>query len=154
MHGIVIALKRHAKYYEPSIPHLSRKVELMNKFLATLCLLFFALVTVGSAKAGDFNGFYVGANVGWAGTTSNLHTTTVFSPTGYFATTSPPAIAIAGAQKLQPSAFVGGGQSGYNYQAGFFVLGGEFDINSFSLSKSVTGTGTYPCCAPTGFTVT
>jgi outer membrane immunogenic protein len=124
----------------------------MNRPLAVIFVLLFALVAMGSAQS-NFTGVYIGANVGGASGTSDLKTSPVFSPTGYFATTSPGAIAIAGAQQLNPSSFSGGVQVGFNYQISHFVLGGETDFGSMQLNQFVTKSGLYPCCAPTGFTV-
>lgn len=101
----------------------------------------------------NWTGFYVGVNAGGAWGSSDPTTTTIFSPTGYFATTSPGAIAIAGAQRINSSGFTGGLTAGYNWQASNFVFGLESDFNYFGLKGSSTGTGIYPCCAPTAFTV-
>jgi outer membrane immunogenic protein len=126
----------------------------LNRFLARTCLLVFALAAFGSANAQDFQGIYVGAYAGGNPSHSDAHTFTVFSPTGYFATTSPPAIATVGNQKIDPSGFSGGGTFGFNLQHHAFVYGAEMDFGSMSMSSSATGTATYPCCAPTAFTVT
>ena len=125
-----------------------------ERLVTVTCVIFLALAAVSTAHAADFKGFYVGGYVGGTNGRSDAATTTVFSPTGYFATTSVPAIATAGAQKLRPSGFTGGGQVGYNFQSGVFVLGLETDFGSMSLSDSKSTTATYPCCAPTAFTVT
>lgn len=101
----------------------------------------------------DWTGFYVGVNAGGAWSNSSAATTTVFSPIGYFATTSPGAIAIAGAQRPNASGFTGGLTAGYNWQASNIVFGVESDFNYLGLKGSSTGSGIYPCCAPTGFTV-
>ena len=114
----------------------------------------FALAPAGFAQDKDWKGFYVGGNVGGAFGGSDAQTTTVFSATGYFATTSVPAIATAGAQHISPSGFSGGGQAGYNIQSGHFVLGAEADFGGMSLSSSRSTTAVYPCCAPTSFTIT
>lgn len=126
----------------------------MNRLLGGACVIVFALLTAGSAYAGDFKGFYAGLNVGGAHENSDAATTTVFSPTGYFATTSVPAIATAGAQKLSSNGFTFGGQTGFNLQHHAFVLGLETDFGSMDLSATKSTTMTYPCCAPTAFTVT
>ena len=76
------------------------------------------------------------------------------SPTGYFAATSTPAITAASAQKIKPNGFTAGGQAGYNWQWGDVVFGLETDFGKMNLSGSTTATQTYPCCAPTAFTVT
>jgi outer membrane immunogenic protein len=101
----------------------------------------------------SWTGFYVGGNAGGAWSQSDAVTTTIFSPTGYFASTSPGAIAIAGAQRVNTSGFTGGLTAGYNWQSSNWVFGIESDFNYFGLSGSSRASGIYPCCAPTGFTV-
>jgi outer membrane immunogenic protein len=101
----------------------------------------------------NWSGFYVGGTLGGAWGTFDPSTSTVFSNTGYFATTSPPAIAAVGAQSFKPSGFTGGVEAGYNWQMGATVVGVEADFQAFHLSGSATGTGVYPCCAPATFTV-
>jgi outer membrane immunogenic protein len=126
----------------------------LNRFLARTCVLAFALAAAVSAKAqADFKGFYVGANAGGAFGRNDAQTTTTFSPTGYFAASSVPAIGTAGNQKSEPNQFTGGGQAGVNFQSGNFVFGLEGDFGAMSMSASTTATATYPCCAPTAFTV-
>jgi len=126
----------------------------MRKFWGGVCVIVFALCAAMPAHAGDYKGFYIGANVGGVNGGSNAHTSTVFSPTGYFATTSVPAIAATGVQNLSPSGFAGGGQAGFNLQHGPFVLGFEADFGGMNMSAKKSGTTTYPCCAPTAFTIT
>lgn len=126
----------------------------MHRLLAGACVLVFALVAVMPASAADFKGFYAGVNLGGVNANSNAFTSTVFSPTGYFATTSVPAIAAVGAQNPTPSSFTGGGQVGYNFQSKGWVVGIETDFGGMPLSAAQTGTRTYPCCAPTAFTIT
>ncbi|MBZ5520770.1 MAG: outer membrane beta-barrel protein [Acidobacteriia bacterium] len=126
----------------------------MNKLSVWVCMVIFAFAAVSAVQAQDFQGFYVGANAGAAYGSSDAQTTTVFSPTGYFATTSPGAIAIAGNEELRAARFTGGAQAGYNHQNGNWVFGVETDMGSAHLHDSATQSGTYPCCAPTGFTVT
>src|SRR5215471_1317308 len=126
----------------------------MKRLWGVAGLIVCTLLAVMPANAGDFKGFYVGANLGGNTGNSDAKTSTVFSPTGYFASSSVPAIATAGAQNLSPSGFIGGGQAGYNFQHNAFVLGFEIDFGSMSLSDSKSATATYPCCAPTAFTIT
>jgi outer membrane immunogenic protein len=47
----------------------------------------------------------------------------------------------------------GGFTAGYNWQVDRAVLGLEGDINYFGFKGSASGSALYPCCAPTGFTV-
>jgi len=124
------------------------------KLVAVTCVFFLALVAVGTAHAADFKGFYIGGNVGGANGHSDASTTTIFSPTGYFAHSSVPAIGTVGVQKLSSSGITAAGQVGYNFQHGAFVLGFETDFGAMKVSDSKSGTATYPCCAPTAFTVT
>src|SRR5262245_52118996 len=139
------------------------------KWLSRVCVALAAIAAAGSAVAADlsvkapprpldvaynWSGFYIGANVGGAWGSFDPATSTVFSPIGYFAASSVPAVNAVGNQRINPSNVIGGVQAGYNWQAGRFVAGVEADINSFRLSGGATGTGVYPCCAPSIFTVT
>lgn len=126
----------------------------MKKLWGGACVIVFALFAAVPANAGDFKGFYVGGNIGGAsGSTVNAQTSTIFSPTGYFATTSVPAIATVGNQTLTPSGFTGGVQAGYNVQHHAFVFGLEVDYGLMNANAKKIGTATYPCCAPTAFFV-
>jgi outer membrane immunogenic protein len=124
-------------------------------FLISLVISFVTISWAGDPSTQMYNwtGFYAGLNGGWAHGSSDAKTSTVFSPTGYFATTSVPAIASQGAQDLSSSTFTGGVQAGYNWQTGPFVVGGEMDFNYMHLSDRASSTAVYPCCAPTTFTV-
>ena len=115
--------------------------------------MVFALVAGVSAQTADWKGFYVGGNAGGVKGSEDSFTSTVFSPTGYFAFSSIPAIAAAGKQKLSPRGFTGGGQIGYNFQHNHFVLGFETDFGAMHVSDDFVSTTTYPCCAPTTLTV-
>jgi outer membrane immunogenic protein len=126
----------------------------LNRFTAGTCVLAFVLAAFGAANAQNFNGFYIGGYAGGNPSTSDAHTTTVFSPTGYFAASSVPAIATVGNQTIKPNSFSGGGTVGFNLQHNAFVFGVEADFGSMSMNSSKIGTATYPCCAPTAFTVT
>lgn len=126
---------------------------MLARLLAVSVTVLLALSGVGLAQA-DFKGFYVGGYLGGSHGDSDAQTTTVFSPTGYFASSSVPAIATAGAQNLSANGFSGGGQVGFNFQHKNFVVGFETDFGSMDLSASKSTTATYPCCAPTNFTVT
>lgn len=101
----------------------------------------------------NWTGVYAGLNAGVGIGSSDAKTTTVFSPTGYFATSSVPAIASAGDQNLNNTNFIGGAQVGYNQQFGKWVLGGELDFNFMNINDSKSCTEVYPCCAPTTFTI-
>lgn len=125
----------------------------MNKFSAGLCVAVLAMVAGASAQADDWKGLYVGGNAGGVKGSSDSFTSTVFSPTGYFATSSIPAIAAAGKQQLSPRGFTGGGQVGYNFQRNHFVLGFETDFGAMHVNDDFVSTTTYPCCSPTSLTI-
>lgn len=99
----------------------------------------------------SWTGFYVGLNAGGAWSESDPNTATVFSPTGYFATTSVPAVNGVGNQLVDRSGFTGGVTGGYNWQVSHIVVGVEADFNYFHMSGSALGGAVYPCCAPTSF---
>src|SRR5665213_3565017 len=127
----------------------------MNKLFLGAAAVAFALCTALPAQADDFSGFYIGVTGGTTSGTTLANTTTVFSPTGYFAASSVPAIGAVGNQNVGSTGGNYGGQIGYNWQsANGAVFGIEGDYSSMSLSGSQSGTGVYPCCAPTSFTVT
>jgi outer membrane immunogenic protein len=126
----------------------------LNSFLKGTCVFVLVLLAFGAAHAQSFQGVYIGGYVGGNQGNSDAHTFTAFSPVGYFALSSVPAIATVGNQHLSPSGFAGGGTFGFNLQQHALVFGAEADFGSMSMSASRTGTATYPCCAPTAFTVT
>jgi outer membrane immunogenic protein len=101
----------------------------------------------------SWTGFYIGANVGGQWGDADPTTSTIFSPVGYFATSSVPAIQIVGAQHFNSSSVTGGFTAGYNWQVNSLVVGVEGDINYFGFKGNAIGSALYPCCAPTGFTV-
>ncbi len=101
-----------------------------------------------------WTGFYVGGVFGSARSTADATTTTVFSPFGYLDTTSPGAIAMAGAQALSSDEISFGAGGGFNFQLGPIVFGGEADYQRMALSDTRSSSGIYPSRTTTGFTVT
>jgi outer membrane immunogenic protein len=132
----------------------------LNSFLRGLSVLTFVMALICTAHAQSFQGAYVGGYAGGNQGNSDAHTFTVFSSSGYFATSSVPAIANAGNQNLTPSGISGGGTFGFNLQHKSLVYGGEMDFGSMSMSQTAnSGPIQYPCCPPTAtfpnnFTVT
>ncbi len=121
---------------------------------AVSCVFILAFVAAGSASAQTFNGFYVGAYAGGSSNTSVVQTSTVFSSTGYFASDSVTAINAAGNLNFGSHAIIGGGQIGYNFQYGHFVIGPELDFGSFRINATQSTTAGYPSFPPTTFTIT
>lgn len=109
-----------------------------------------------TAKSGSdaWNGFYVGGYGGFGMRRATANTSTVFSPTGYFAASSVASISTSGRQALNSNNFNGGGTVGYNHQSGKWVVGAEADFGSLTGTKSVSTNTVYPCCSPSSFTVT
>jgi outer membrane immunogenic protein len=102
----------------------------------------------------SWTGFYVGGIAGGAWGSFDPNTATAFSPTGYLLASSVPAVNAAGMQSIKPAGFTGGLEAGYNWQANNLVFGLEGDIDALQLRGSATSPFVvYPCCAPTGFTV-
>ena len=125
----------------------------MNRNKVILLLLILTLAVCSASAQTDWKGFYLGGNAGGNLSRTDATTTTVFSPTGYFASSSVPAIAALSPQRPDSNGFVGGGQAGYNFQSGALVFGLEADIGAMTGSDTRTATGVYPCCAPTNFTL-
>lgn len=128
----------------------------MKRLFWGISVLAVVVLAAGPVNADDdFKGFYIGVNGGGAQGSSHATTTTVFSPTGYFASSSVPAIATAGNQNLSSNGFTVGGQVGFNVQFNNRVVWGlEADGGAMNLSMQKTSGATYPCCAPTAFTIT
>jgi outer membrane immunogenic protein len=123
------------------------------KFGLPLAAVMLTPLLAGPAAAQDWTGLYAGGNLGGGWGDASAHTSTVFSSTGYFASTSPPAINAVGAQSLTPQGGTIGIDAGFNVQNGDWVFGVQGDVSSFSFSDSMRDTGIYPCCGPTNFTV-
>jgi outer membrane immunogenic protein len=110
---------------------------------------------VAARAAYDWSGFYVGGTAGGAfGSFDPSTSTTLQANPSYFGASSVAAVNAAGAQRIKPAGFTGGFETGYNWQAGSFVVGLEGDVEYLGLKGSAATTGGYPCCAPATFTVT
>jgi outer membrane immunogenic protein len=125
----------------------------VTKMTMRMCVLVLALAAGAAAQSNDWKGFYVGGNLGAGFGKAPVQTVPIFSPTGYFAASSTPAIYASSKQNATPKGFTGGGQFGYNFQHGPFVIGFETDFGYTHLSGQRSATGTYPCCAPTTYTI-
>jgi outer membrane immunogenic protein len=73
----------------------------------------------------NWNGFYIGANIGWSGAQSNVS----WAPnlTGF--PVDGTAIAAASSNRLTSNSVTGGAQAGYNWQSGNILAGLEGDIS-------------------------
>jgi outer membrane immunogenic protein len=126
----------------------------MKKLLSAIAAAI-PLTMACSALADDYNwqGSYVGANAGWGFGNAKLNTSTVFSGTGYFASTSVTSIGNVGRQSVSPDGFTSGAQLGFNRQSGNIVYGFEGGLGYFDNHKSVTSGAVYPCCGPTAYSI-
>jgi outer membrane immunogenic protein len=134
----------------------------MRKLLLGIAI---SLAFVGGASAADmyvkapppysWTGFYVGGTAGTAWGSFDPTTSISFipQPPGYFDPTSVPVVNAVGLQSIKATGFTGGLEAGYNLQAGNVVGGIEIDFGYLGLAGSAQGSGLYPCCAPTGFTI-
>jgi outer membrane immunogenic protein len=89
----------------------------------------------------DWTGFYLGGNAGYAWGTARVKT--AFAIPGF-----PPAnvatLSAAASPKINVDGFIGGGQAGYNWQSGNWVLGVEGDFDYFGLHGSRAVAGRFP----------
>jgi outer membrane immunogenic protein len=85
-----------------------------------------------------WTGFYIGVNAGgiWPSGSRNAN---IFAP-GTFP--FPIQTFFPGGLGSQSAGFIGGGQAGYNWQTGAFVLGVETDFDGTTVSKSTDRVGT------------
>jgi outer membrane immunogenic protein len=99
-----------------------------------------------AAEVYSWTGFYVGVSAGGAWSRANTASSTIFAPPAdYFG--SPINVAqfnLVGAQRDTANGFTGGGQAGYNWQAGNIVAGIETDFQYFHLAGGGSATGTLP----------
>ncbi|HEV7643820.1 MAG TPA: outer membrane beta-barrel protein [Pyrinomonadaceae bacterium] len=107
-----------------------------------------------SSSSHSWTGWYVGGFVGSNFSRGSADVSTVFAPTGYFATSSVNAVNGAGATRVKKNGFTGGGQGGYNYQTGNFLVGFEADFGSNRAQMFSFSNTTYPCCSPDSFLIT
>lgn len=117
---------------------------------AILSFAFMALAAVSSlaqsTSTDDWTGVYVGGHAGITVGRTGVNTSTIFSPTGYFQSSSVSAVNAAGVQTIESNGFNGGGQAGYNKQFGHFVIGAEADFGVHRINKEIVSGDEYPCC--------
>lgn len=102
-----------------------------------------------AAPADDWGGFYAGANAGWAGADPHTRTTTPFDTAAYMNVQSDEDdVKELGDQRLSSEDFTGGGQIGYNWQSGLWILGIETDFNALNMDAAATRSKQY-ISAPT-----
>jgi outer membrane immunogenic protein len=131
--------------------------KMMNRWLKGVAVAALTAVGAVAAQAADlptrkeapapvfvpppftWTGFYVGVNAGgiWpsGGRSASILDTT--AATAAFVDAGFP-----GGLGSQSAGFIGGGQAGYNWQTGAFVLGVETDFDGSTLSKSFNNVGT------------
>jgi len=92
----------------------------------------------------NWSGFYLGVNAGAAFGNYRLDTST--SPNTYLSNPADvAAVNAAGALGTKPTGFAGGGQAGYNWQSGHWVVGVEADLDFLHLNGTASsGAVRYP----------
>jgi len=131
---------------------------MMDRWLKSVAIVALTTLGAAAAQAADlptkkgpapapvfvpppftWTGFYIGLNAGgiWP---SGSRSATLFDPSagvdGGFLNA-----AFPGGLGSQSAGFIGGGQAGYNWQTGAFVLGIETDFDGTTVSKSFDHTG-------------
>jgi outer membrane immunogenic protein len=96
----------------------------------------------------SWTGVYIGGNAGGAWGRDTITTTQTVAP-GFFAIDGA-AIAVAASPTINPTGFTGGGQVGYNQQAGIWVWGIEADFEHLGWKGSSAGTFQLPSTLPGG----
>lgn len=86
--------------------------------------------------APNWTGFYIGINAGYAWGYDTGDNT--FGPTALGFATGPCTAGCSFSQAVPLNSFAGGGQAGYNFQAGKWVLGVEADFQGRNSSNSTT----------------
>jgi outer membrane immunogenic protein len=86
----------------------------------------------------NWTGFYVGGIAGGAWGTADASTSTVSVPGDEFGPLAIASFNSASPQRIKPDAFLGGIETGYNWQPNNFVFGLEGDIQWFRFSGSTT----------------
>jgi outer membrane immunogenic protein len=105
---------------------------------ADIAPMYKAVPQQAPAPAINWTGFHIGLNAGWLGSTSN-DITSAFTDTGGGGLGAPlTANKVALTESLGYNGFLGGGQIGYNWQTGMFVVGFEGDFDGVSASSSDT----------------
>jgi outer membrane immunogenic protein len=84
------------------------------------------------AAAFDWSGFYIGGHAGYGWATEDH--TDLLPGTGFW--TFGPAGIFGGVQRVKPEGAVYGGQAGYNWQAGNWVLGVELTGSGTSMRRT------------------
>ncbi len=97
------------------------------------------------AAAYNWSGFYAGLNAGGAWGHSNMSTATTDDlPFGGFFGNNTALFNAMGTQRASSSGFTGGGQVGFNWQAGNTILGIETDFQSFRQNANSTASFALP----------
>ncbi len=90
-----------------------------------------------------WTGFYVGATAGAAWGSFDPRTSTIGAD--YMNATQAAAVTAAGTQSINPLGFATGGEAGYNWQSGPFLIGFETDLQGLHLNGAAnSGAVAYP----------
>jgi outer membrane immunogenic protein len=101
----------------------------------------------------SWTGLYVGGIVGNGMGKADAVTSTVYTGPGYFAQSSVNSINANGAQSIEPSHALFGGEAGFNGQVGSAVIGVEGDFSQLKFDETQSDTVVYPDFSPTSYTI-
>lgn len=96
----------------------------------------------------SWTGFYVGGNAGGAWGNERVSQTLAAPPP--FLAIDAAAVSSAASPAFKSGGATAGGQAGYNYQWGNWVIGGEIDFEYRGLRGSNNGTFPFPSTLPGG----
>lgn len=128
--------------------------KITSAFLSLAFVAFAAGATLAQSSTTDWTGFYVGGHAGVTVARPSVNTSTIYTESGYFASSSVASINAQGAQRIKANGFNGGAQGGYNKQFGRIVVGAEADFGTHNFNESVVSGAVYPCCSPDTYTIT
>lgn len=107
-----------------------------------MCVGAASAADMGAAtpQAGDWTGFYVGGYAGYAWGQSDPTSSVTCGPALpiYINCSNQNVVQSSGSGSLSPNGFTGGVRTGYNFQAGNWVYGGELDFGAFNVKASRT----------------
>jgi outer membrane immunogenic protein len=133
---------------EPPMKRLSLIVALLVLPPASVSAADLELPFKSPAGAFSWTGFYVGGNAG--GAWGNERVSQTFTAPAPFLAVDTAAISSSASPTFRPGSATAGGQAGYNYQWGNWVIGGEVDFEYLGVRGFNSGNFPFPSTLPGG----
>jgi len=96
-----------------------------------------------------WSGVYFGGFIGDAWSDTNVTTSTVFSPAGYFTQGMVNVINDEGAQSMKTNEIIYGGEVGFDFQVARLVFGGSYDFSVMTMNDFENSGTNYPSSTST-----